>query len=323
MKSIQLIHGLKHVIDKKISSFFILLLLPTVLLAQDASGNAANDVISTDKILLILMVVLLAIVIGALIFMASALVKLNKYIIEEQTSKSIDVNFIPRYNLGSFSGIWKKLSGAVPVSAEEDIMLDHNYDGIRELDNQLPPWWKYMFYICILYAIGYLSIYHVFGIGKSSSDKYQAEMSRAEAELEANRANSPGNAINEDNVVQLMDEASISQGEQFFTANCVACHASGGAGNVGPNLTDEYWIHGGGIKNIFHTITNGVPEKGMIGWKTQFSSAQIQIIASYVLSLQGTNPSNPKAAEGDIWVAPIVEQDTLNMESADTTISNP
>jgi len=320
MKSTRIILYLKHGLLNKWSVLTLLLILPSWLIAQNPASGDGNGIQST-AILYGLIIVLLIIIIFALAFMSNALIKLNKYIIEKESGKTIDVSFIPHYHSGGISGLWRKMSGAVPVSAEQDIMFDHDYDGIRELDNQLPPWWKYMFYLCILYAIGYLAVYHVFGIGKSSTERYEAEMSKAEADIRANRANSPKDLINEDNVVQLTDEASLNQGKSFFKANCVACHAEGGAGNVGPNLTDEYWIHGGGIKNVFHTITNGVPEKGMIAWKTQFSPAQIQSIASYVLSLQGSNPPNPKEPQGDIWIAPD-NQEPLSNNTDSVSMNN-
>ena len=110
-----------------------------------------------------------------------------------------------------------------------------------------------------------------------------------------------GTFINAENVKLLTSPADLSSGKSIFEANCVACHRKDAGGLVGPNLTDDYWIHGGGIKNIFHTISEGVPQKGMISWKTQLNPKQIQEVASYVISLHGTNPENPNPPQGTIW----------------------
>jgi cytochrome c oxidase cbb3-type subunit 3 len=198
------------------------------------------------------------------------------------------------------SKVMKWMTRSVPVAREADVMLDHNYDGIRELDNQLPPWWKWGFYFTIAFAVVYLLSYHVAGTGKLSLAEYQDEMQTAKLELEARMKNSAG-FITFDNVTKLSDPQEIAGGKQVFEKLCVACHGNEGQGNVGPNLTDVYWLNGGGIKNIFHTITEGVPAKGMISWKSQLSPKQIQQVASYILTLQGTHPAGAKEPQGEQW----------------------
>jgi cytochrome c oxidase cbb3-type subunit 3 len=193
-----------------------------------------------------------------------------------------------------------KLSGSTPIEKEQDILLEHEYDGIKELDNKIPPWFSYLFYITIFFSVVYLLDYHVFGSGKVMQDEYNQEIKIAaiqRAELEKT-----GAFVNEATVSALIDAAEIGNGKKIFDANCVACHAAGGAGLVGPNLTDDYWIHGGGIKNIFKTIKYGVPAKGMISWQTQLNPKQIQEVSSYILSIHGTNPPNPKAPQGDKYI---------------------
>ena len=201
--------------------------------------------------------------------------------------------------------IWTgSLSGAVAIEEEQDILLDHEYDGIMELDNKLPPWWLYMFYFTIAFGVVYVGYYH-FSDGPSQLEEYKAEMALAEEQKAAFLA-SAANNIDESNVELLADASALANGKEKFETLCVACHAASGGSTqnppgVGPNLTDEYWLHGGGIKNVFKTIKYGVPAKGMIAWESQLSPKQMQEVASYILSLQGTNPPNAKEPQGELW----------------------
>ncbi|MFC2176418.1 cbb3-type cytochrome c oxidase N-terminal domain-containing protein [Bacteroidota bacterium] len=202
--------------------------------------------------------------------------------------------------------IWEgALSAAVPLEEEKDILMDHEYDGIMELDNKLPPWWLYMFYFTIIFGVVYIA-YYEFSDGPGQYDEYNTEMTVAAAEKEAMLANS-ANSVDENSATVLTDAAAINNGKATFESLCVACHAKTGGSTqtplgVGPNLTDEYWINGGGINNIFKTIKYGVPAKGMISWEAQLSPVQIQEVASYIISLQGSNPENGKEPQGEIWV---------------------
>lgn len=217
------------------------------------------------------------------------------------------------------SALNASLTDNVPIEEESNVMLDHEYDGIRELDNNLPPWWKYMFYATIIFAIVYLIRFHITGSGKLSHEEYQAEMEQAALAKEEALADA-GDQVNEDNVSLLIDEASLAKGAAIFKGNCATCHMESGAGGAGPNLTDEYWIHGGGIKNVFSTIKYGVPAKGMIAWQSQFNPTQMQQVASYVLSLQGTNPANAIAPQGELWV-PEADENTAEENLPDSTLS--
>lgn len=200
---------------------------------------------------------------------------------------------------GLFGRLWTFINRSTPVENEKDILLDHNYDGIRELDSRVPPWFSWLFYITIIFAIYYLLDYHVFNTGKLMYDEYAEEMQKAE--IKKAELMKSGALINEETVTELTDKPDLDKGKEIFSLNCIACHASDGGGIVGPNLTDDYWINGGGIKNIFKTIKYGVPSKGMISWQTQLNPTQIQEVASYVMSLHGTKPANPKAPEGELW----------------------
>lgn len=199
--------------------------------------------------------------------------------------------------------VYTKLLGQKPLAEENEIILDHNYDGIRELDNSLPPWWLYAFYISIVFAAVYLLKYEVFN-GDSQIDEYETELADAKIAIEAYKKTAK-DLVDVNTVTLLTDASDLNAGKAIFLANCVACHMADGGGGIGPNLTDDHWILGGGIKNVFHTVSEGGRAgKGMIAWKQSLKPAEIAQVASYVLGLQGTTPEKPKDPEGDIiWVA--------------------
>ena len=199
-----------------------------------------------------------------------------------------------------FKRMYDKAWSLIPMDKEKEIDLGHDYDGIRELDNSLPPWWLYTFYFTILFGIGYLYIYHFSDIGMSQKEEYVAAMQEAEVQKREFLA-AQVNSVDESNVVVLTDAGSLADGERIFKTNCAACHGQLGEGTVGPNLTDKYWIHGPAIQDIFKTIKYGVPEKGMIAWSSQLRPASMQKVASYIKTLEGTDPPNGKAAEGDLY----------------------
>ncbi len=192
-----------------------------------------------------------------------------------------------------------KMNKSTPIEKEDSIVLSHNYDGIRELDNVLPPWWSYLFYVTIVFSIVYMLNYHVINVWPLSDSEYQEEVKLADEQIQILVGS--GALINENTVTELTDPASISVGAEIFKKNCVSCHGINGQGNIGPNLTDEYWINGGGVKNVYKTISNGVLAKGMLSWKSQLKGKEMQQVASYVLSLKGSNPANAKAPQGTVW----------------------
>lgn len=220
----------------------------------------------------------------------------------------------------ALSKLWDRLMGqlgdAVPIEQEEEIALDHNYDGIRELDNNLPPWWKMLFYGSIVWAAGYLFYFHVSGEGTLQAEAFTMEMEQAEREQLERLANAP-DLVNEENVEYTTDAGDLDKGKQIYTINCVACHGALGEGGVGPNLTDEYWLHGGGIVNVFKTIKYGVPEKGMISWQQQLKPTQMQQVASYILTMKGTNPPGGKDPQGEVWTEEEAPADAPAGEEAD------
>lgn len=193
---------------------------------------------------------------------------------------------------------WEKFKGLKPIEKESELALDHSYDGIVELDNPTPPWFMYLFYITIIFGGIYLFYYHLSPNNSLSQDEeYTTEVAIAEKEKEAYMKKF-ANAINADNVKVLTAKADLDEGASIYATNCVACHGDKGQGGVGPNLTDKFWIHGGSIKSLFTTITNGVPEKGMIAWNKTLNPMQIQKVSSFIVSLQGTNPPGAKEPQG-------------------------
>ena len=219
----------------------------------------------------------------------------------------------------------KIFTKAVPVQHEADIMLDHNYDGIQELDNSLPPWWKYGFIITIVIAFVYLLNFHVLGSGKNPSEEYAAEMQKAKIEIAIFESKNKDKI--DENKVPMADAAGIAIGLQLFEGNCVACHIKGGAGSqeplsVGPNLTDEYWLHKGSLNDIYTTIKNGYPDKGMQAWNTKFNPKEISQLASYIKSIRGTKLPNAKLPQGEMYVETLVPDTAAIIKPGTALIKN-
>jgi cytochrome c oxidase cbb3-type subunit 3 len=192
-----------------------------------------------------------------------------------------------------------QLTKSVPIEREHEILLDHDYDGIQELDNMLPPWWVALFYITIAFGGIYWWYYHIRGDGNIMEQEYKMELVQATEDLKL-----MANRVDETSVKLLTEPDKLKSGEAIFIKNCVACHGKLGEGGVGPNLTDAYWLHGGDIQSVFKTIKYGVPEKGMIPWQAQLSPSQIQEVASYIeKTLAGTNVPNGKAPQGELVAA--------------------
>jgi len=212
---------------------------------------------------------------------------------------TLEKNKIPQFSW--IKNTYKKLVGSKPIEEEAEIILDHNYDGIRELNNDLPPWWLYGFYATIIFAAVYLVRYHVFN-GPTQFDELETEYAVAKTAIEEYKKTAKD--VVDINTVELLTEASdLNAGQAIFESTCVACHMIDGGGGIGPNLTDDHWILGGGIKNVFRTISQGGRDgKGMISWKQILKPVEMAQVASYVLQFQGTTSAKPKAPEGDIWV---------------------
>lgn len=214
---------------------------------------------------------------------------------------------------------YNKLLGTKPIEEEGEIILDHNYDGIKELDNNLPPWWVYSFYLTIIFGFIYMARYHVFN-ADDQYDEYEIEYAEAERAI-AEYKRTAKNLVDVNTVEILVDASDLNAGKKIFEERCIACHKSDGGGGIGPNLTDEYWILGGGIKNVFNTISEGGRDgKGMVPWKTELKPLEMAQVASYVLKFQGTSPAEPKEAEGEVWIEASLKDTETGKEVHDVNI---
>lgn len=203
----------------------------------------------------------------------------------------------------SIKYIWEGILGRNAPDPE----TDHNYDGIVELDNPMPAWLRLIFIGTIGFAVVYLFHYHILKTGPLSREEYEIEMANA-AEMYKSVE------LGDDQLVLVTDAGRLSGAEAIFLENCATCHRKDLGGESGPNLTDAYWLHGGTVKDIYHTITNGVPGKTMISWKENIPSQERLAIASFILSKQGSNPVNPRPSEGVVAGAEPAQEvvDTTN-----------
>lgn len=197
---------------------------------------------------------------------------------------------------------WEKMNAtkSLDAASEAEANWGHSYDGIEELDNPTPPWWVAGFVLSVIAGVTYLYRYDIAKTAPNQLEEYAIEVQKGEAAKLAYLA-SAANNVDENTVTALTDAADIEAGKTVFVQVCAACHGTDGGGSVGPNLTDDYWLHGGSIKDIFRTITVGVQDKGMKSWKDDYSPRQIQQIASYIKTLHGTKPATPKASQGELY----------------------
>lgn len=238
----------------------------------------------------------------AIEIVVSAVDKVTYHMLSEEQKKQLEeAQSLPFTESAFYQSIMKKLTRSKEIEEEHDVLLDHDYDGIKELDNVLPPWWVNLFYLTIIFAFVYLVRFHIYNDYDQASE-FETEMAIAKAEVEKYKLTAP-DLMDKDKVTLLTDATALAEGKKLYETNCVACHKPDGGGSIGPNLTDEHWILGGGIKNVFNTLMEGGREgKGMVAWKATIKPSDLQKVASYVLSLQGTNPPDAKPAEGDVWV---------------------
>lgn len=302
----------------KMALTFLLVIVGQPLFAQSSEGAS----IDSTMMLLILAAAVILVSILVLVVAVYLLLTMQTLLTEEKKQKAVEagVEYV------ASPSWWEKFQGeltdAVPVEKEHTIVLDHEYDGIRELDNHLPPWWKWLFYASIAWGVVYLFAYHVVDVLPLPAEEYANEVAAAEEAAAARLVASEeaGVLIDESTVEMVTDATALADGEKIYQTNCAACHKADGGGSIGPNLTDEYWIHGGGIKNIFSTVKYGVVEKGMISWEPVLSPEQMQNVSAYIWTMQGTNPPGAKAAQGEVWVEEAgespAETDTVSVEQA-------
>ncbi|MDF9795997.1 cytochrome c oxidase cbb3-type subunit 3 [Catalinimonas alkaloidigena] len=275
-------------------------LLPITAFAQDSSSQSSFWEINAQEVLVWSVLALEVIMLLVVITMYVVVKVISNRVLNPETAVDNEVASEQEVDKTLWERILTRWNDAVPVEREEEIMTDHEYDGIVELDNNLPPWWKAMFYITIIFGVAYLLHYHVFDTGDLQGAEYEKEMVEAKAQVEAYIATAGAN-VDESNVTFVEAEERLANGQTLFIQMCAPCHGQAGEGGVGPNLTDKYWIHGGSISDIFRTIKYGVPAKGMIPWESQLSPTQMQDISSFIITLEGSNPPNPKEPQGELY----------------------
>lgn len=241
----------------------------------------------------------------AAIYIMQVLNLMARQMAEERARKQ-GIEYVPEPS--RWAQFWDRFHNLRPIEEEKDIMLDHDYDGIKELDNYLPPWWKWLFYGSIIWGIGYLFVYHVSDSFPLSTEEYNIQVAEAEKARAEFLATQPPASVDESSLEYTGDADLIQAGQSIFTMNCASCHKEDGGGSIGPNLTDEYWLHGGGIKNIFQVIKNGVPEKGMISWEPVLKPTEMVEVANFIMSIQGTNPPAAKAPQGELYTPEVTEE---------------
>jgi cytochrome c oxidase cbb3-type subunit 3 len=287
-----------------------ILTTPLLLQAQDAAVKASFLDNNFKQVMLILIIISFTVVLLALYFvLKSLLYLLAKDILGEEAAKKYTI--LPTLNI-KWAKFSKKLTDAVPIEREKDILLDHDYDGIKELDNHLPPWWKWMFYATIAYAFIYFGYFTVWKIGPNQYEKYDKKIALLQVQ-KAEYLASAANSVDENTVTLLTDASMLANGKNTFIANCATCHGELGEGKIGPNLTDEFWIHGGSIKDIFTTVKYGVANK-MIPWQDQLLPSEMSEVASYVASLKGSNPPNALAPQGELYTPETAAADSSSVQ---------
>lgn len=306
---------------KKIVALLSFLALSVASFAQEAAPAKTfmSDPFSDPMFPLYALASFIFIVALLVVFVAIYILKvLNLFILKAAEEKAVSEGrvYVPEPSAWSKFYMW--VNGLRPMEKESELLLDHNYDGITELDNHLPPWWKWLFYGTIIWAGVYLVVYHFTDSLPLQDQEYQNEVTLAQEQKAKLMASKPQVVIDENTLTYEKNDAFIQAGRKVYVTNCASCHMPDGQGSIGPNLTDEYWIHGGSIKNIYATIKNGVQEKGMISWGPVLSPEQIRDVSFYIKSIKGTNPPNPKAPQGTVYVeeaaAPAATADSVKTQ---------
>jgi cytochrome c oxidase cbb3-type subunit III len=308
---------------KKFKSLLFLLAgmitaLPTMAQSSDIGWVEKMQQMDSSQLTLL---VILGVILGVIVLLLILMIYLMSFMVsvfrKENPELAAQPTWWDEFKLKYITGKMKPVGG----KEEKDLMMDHSYDGIVELDNHMPPWLANIFYITIAFAVIYFTYFSVLGLGQTQIEEYEEELRIAAIQAEE-RASLALSSIDETTVMFDSSTPSLASGKSIYDANCVACHASDGGGGVGPNLTDEYWIHGGTINDIFKVVKYGVVEKGMIPWQDQLSPEEMQNVSSYILTLVGNTPANPKAPEGEKYEPAIEDpidaltEDELGVEKA-------
>lgn len=300
----------------KTGAYFRILIIAIVafFLIENVSGTEAGWAMLENPVLLAVWAVIVFFMIAIEVSVASLKGLLFHTLSDEAKARYLEKENVKKDNQFAWVyKIYKLFIGKKKARTEAEIVLDHNYDGIRELDNNLPPWWVYSFYLTIIFAVVYMLRYHVFD-GPTQEEEYQREVAAAVIAIEEYKKTAK-NLVDASTVEVLTDAADLQVGKSIFNDKCMVCHRADGGGGIGPNLTDPYWILGGSISDVFQVIAEGGrPGKGMVAWKNDLKPLEIAQVASYILSLQGTNPPDPKAPEGDLYETAEIAEEATTVE---------
>src|SRR5690606_120962 len=292
----------------------------TLLLAADTTAKASEWIFGAGNIYNDILIIALIVVMIALLASALVVNKAMKSIInltmphlaaEQQAKKTKKIDW---------QAILAKMLSLRPIEEEKGLEIDHEYDGIKELDNPVPAWFNALFYSTITFGVVYLLVYHVFGWGPNQDQEYQREMALAERAKQEFLAQS-ASQIDESTIEIDATGTLAASGKAIYMTNCAVCHGNVGEGGIGPNLTDEYWLHGGDIKDVFAVVKYGVPEKGMVPWEQTLTPGQIAEVSNYIITLAGTNPPNPKEPQGE-KVTPKANAETVDVSAEQVASEN-
>jgi|GEM_PF-50532 len=287
-------------------------------MSTESPANALKDnlwlyVENSDLYTLLIIALLL---LGFLLHMVNMFYGVLKMIRPEVSQNSIAARISLRKK--KRASLAKMLTGAVAIEEEHKIDLGHDYDGIRELDNPMPPWWLAGFFISIVFAVVYMFHFHVLGTGDLQEVEYAKEMEIETAKVQE-YLKSQAMDVDETNATLMTSNDDLMKGKALFINNCTVCHKEDGRGEAGPNLTDDYWIYGGDIKQIFKVIKKGAPN-GMPEHQSKLNPIQIQQVASYVKTLEYVSPENGgKPAEGELVAGDNTEEAEEGESSATST----
>lgn len=269
------------------------------------SGNLYNDLL-----IIALVIVMISLLLSAVVVQKALKVIINLTMPElakEEKEKKKKKKKI------TWNGFWNWFLELRPIEEEKDVEIDHEYDGIKELNNPIPVWFNALFYSTVVFGVVYLLVYHVFGWGLNQDQEYEREMAMAE-KAKQEYLSQAANLFDESTITIDETGTLAAAGKSIFVANCVVCHGALGEGGIGPNLVDDYWIHGGEIGDVFRVVKYGVPDKGMVPWEQTLTPGQIAEVSNYIVSLRGTTPPNAKEPQGE----KVVYQDGAGADSEET-----
>lgn len=304
---------------KKLISVFMMTAFSFSVFAQGAETEKGflSDPFGSPMLPFYALIALIVLVIVLILIVAVYMIRVLNTLAEsaaKERAERLGIAYKPRPSF--WSKFVQSMNASVPLEQEKNIELDHDYDGIRELDNHLPPWWKYLFYATVVWGVVYIVVYHFTDSLPLQEDEYQNEVALAEAQKQEFLASQPKVVIDENALIYSKDDAIIAKGRELYSINCSPCHKPDGGGSIGPNLTDEYWLHGGDIKSIYSIVKNGVPEKGMVSWAAVMSPQQLRDVSFFVMSLQGTNPPAAKEPQGDLFQSAPAATDSLKARAS-------